>query len=103
MQAEGTISGRIAKEIFEDMVHTKKSPDEIVKSKNLIQISDDMSIALICEKVVNENQEQLKEYLSGKEKLFGFFVGQAMKLSGGKLNPAKLNEIMKKIILTKGG
>ncbi|MES2614678.1 MAG: Asp-tRNA(Asn)/Glu-tRNA(Gln) amidotransferase subunit GatB [Bdellovibrionota bacterium] len=100
LQAEGTISGRIAKEIFEDMVHTKKSPDEIVKSKNLIQISDDMSIALICEKVVNENQEQLKEYLSGKEKLFGFFVGQAMKLSGGKLNPAKLNEIMKKIILS---
>ncbi len=47
---------------------------------------------------MNENQAQLKEYLSGKEKLFGFFVGQAMKISGGKLNPAKLNEIMKKII-----
>ena len=101
LQAEGTISGRIAKEIFEDMITSKKSPDEIVKSKNLIQISDDMSIALICEQVVNENQGQLKEYLSGKDKLFGFFVGQAMKISGGKLNPAKLNEIMKKVIQSK--
>ena len=98
LQEEGTISGRIAKEIFEDMIATKKSPEEIVKAKNLIQISDDMSITLICEDVIQKNPAQLQEYLSGKHKLFGFFVGQAMKMSGGKLNPAKLNEIMKKII-----
>ncbi len=98
LQSEGTISGRIAKEIFEDMLSSKKSPDEIVKAKNLIQISDDMSITLVCKQVINENPGQLKEYLSGKDKLFGFFVGQAMKISGGKLNPTKLNEIMKKMI-----
>jgi aspartyl-tRNA(Asn)/glutamyl-tRNA(Gln) amidotransferase subunit B len=101
LQASGTISGRIAKEIFEDMLSSKKSPDEIVKAKNLIQISDDTSIALICEQIIDKNPDQLKEYLAGKEKLFGFFVGQAMKASGGKLNPAKLNEIMKKMLLTK--
>lgn len=101
LQVDGTISGRIAKEIFEEMLSSKKSPDDIVKAKNLIQISDDMSITLVCEQVISSNQAQLTEYLSGKDKLFGFFVGQAMKISGGKLNPGKLNEIMKKIIDSK--
>jgi aspartyl-tRNA(Asn)/glutamyl-tRNA(Gln) amidotransferase subunit B len=98
LQAAGTISGRIAKEVFEEMMLFNKSPEEIVKSKNLIQISDNTSIAKICEQVINENPAILSEYYSGKEKLFGFFVGQAMKLSGGKLNPAKVNEVLKKLL-----
>ncbi|APJ05091.1 glutaminyl-tRNA synthase (glutamine-hydrolyzing) subunit B [Silvanigrella aquatica] len=101
LQASGTISGRIAKEVFEEMLLTHKSPDEIVKSKNLVQISDDTSIAKICEQVINENPAVLADYYSGKEKLFGFFVGQAMKLSGGKLNPAKVNEMLKKLLEAK--
>lgn len=101
LQIKGTISGRIAKEVFEEMILTQKSPEEIVKSKNLIQISDDTSIAKICEQVILQNQEALSEYYAGKEKLFGFFVGQAMKLSGGKLNPAKVNEVLKKLLDTK--
>lgn len=98
LQASGTISGRIAKEVFEEMLETNKSPEEIVKAKNLIQISDDTSIAKICEQVLNENQAVLADYLSGKDKLFGFFVGQAMKISGGKLNPGKVNEVLKKLL-----
>jgi aspartyl-tRNA(Asn)/glutamyl-tRNA(Gln) amidotransferase subunit B len=101
LQASGTISGRIAKEVFEEMILTDNSPDEIVKSKNLVQISDDTSIAKICEQVIHENPEVLADYYSGKEKLFGFFVGQAMKLSGGKLNPAKVNEVLKKLLVAK--
>jgi aspartyl-tRNA(Asn)/glutamyl-tRNA(Gln) amidotransferase subunit B len=101
LQAEGTISGRIAKEIFEEMLLTEQSPEHIVKSKNLVQISDDTSVAKICEQVLLENQTVLKEYYSGKEKLFAFFVGQAMKLSGGKLNPAKVNEVLKKLLQKK--
>lgn len=100
LQANGTISGRIAKEIFEEMLQTQKSPEQIMKEKNLVQISDESSIENICKQVIEGNQNQLQEYLNGKEKLFGFFVGQAMKLSGGKLNPSKLNEIMKKQILS---
>ena len=94
LQNNGTISGRIAKEIFEIVLETNQSPEEIVKEKNLIQISDDSYIFEICEKVILENQKQFQELISGKDKLFGFFVGQAMKLSGGKINPAKLNEIL---------
>ena len=98
LQANGTISGRIAKEIFELVYSEKKSPEDLVREKGLIQISDETSIAKICEQVITENKEQFTEYLSGKEKLFGFFVGQAMKLSGGKLNPSKVNEILKRLI-----
>lgn len=98
LQASGTISGRIAKDVFEEMLETNQSPEEIVKTKNLIQISDDTSIAKICEQVLLENPNVLQDYLSGKEKLFGFFVGQAMKLSGGKLNPGKVNEVLKKLL-----
>jgi len=91
----------LVKALQEDLDAAKKSPDEIVKEKNLIQISDETSIAQVCEQVIDENQGQFNEYLSGKDKLFGFFIGQAMKVSGGKLNPAKLNEIMKKIMAAK--
>ena len=73
-----------------------KNPIDIVKEKGLQQQSDPKELEKLIEKVINENQDKVKEYKSGKEKLFGFFVGQAMKVSGGKANPQLVNEILKK-------
>jgi len=93
---DGTISGKIAKTVFEMMAEGDKNPIVIVKEKGLKQQSDPNELEQLIEKVINENQDKVKEYKSGKEKLFGFFVGQAMKVSGGKANPQLVNEILKK-------
>jgi len=93
---DGTISGKIAKTVFELMSDGDKNPVEVVKEKGLKQESDPKELEKLIEKVINENQDKVKEYKSGKEKLFGFFVGQAMKVSGGKANPQLVNEILKK-------
>jgi len=98
LQADGIISGRTAKDVFEIMLQENKSPDIIVQEKGFVQISDDSAVESICAQVLEENQDKLHEYLSGKEKLFGFFVGQAMKVSQGQLNPSKANQILKKLI-----
>ena len=76
-----------------------KNPIDLVKEKGLKQQSDPKELEKLIEKVINENQDKVKEYKSGKEKLFGFFVGQAMKVSGGKANPQLVNEILKKLFL----
>lgn len=96
--SEGIISQRIAKEVFEELIISQKMPREIVKDKGLVQVSDDSEISKVIEKVLNESPAQLADYISGKEKLFSYFVGQAMKATGGKLNPAKLNELLKSAI-----
>ena len=93
---DGTISGKIAKTVFELMSDGDKNPVEVVKEKGLKQESDPKELEKLIEKVINENQDKVKEYKSGKEKLFGFFVGQAMKVSDGKANPQLVNEILKK-------
>ena len=93
---DGTISGKIAKTVFEIMSDGDKDPNNVVKDKSLKQQSDPKELEKLIEKVINENQDKVKEYKSGKEKLFGFFVGQAMKVSGGKANPQLVNEILKK-------
>ena len=93
---DGTISGKIAKTVFEMMSEGDKNPIDIVKEKGLKQQSDPKELEKLIEKVINDNQDKVKEYKSGKEKLFGFFVGQAMKVSGGKANPQLVNEILKK-------
>ena len=90
-----TISGKIGKSIFEEMCTNGSSPDEIVKSKGLEQISDDGAIEEIILTVINENPTQVEAYLAGKDKLFGFFVGQVMKLTEGKANPKAVNSILK--------
>ena len=90
-----TISGKIAKDVFEIMFATSKSPKMIVKEKGLEQVTDDSAIEVFVDQVVNENKDKVKEYLSGKDKLFGFFVGQVMKVSQGKANPGLVNEILK--------
>ena len=90
-----TISGKIAKDVFEIMFTTSKSPKMIVKEKGLEQVTDDSAIEVFVDQVVNENKDKVKDYLSGKDKLFGFFVGQVMKISQGKANPGLVNKILK--------
>ena len=90
-----TISGKIAKDVFEIMFATSKSPKVIVKEKGLEQVTDDSAIEVFVDQVINENKDKVKEYLSGKDKLFGFFVGQVMKVSQGKANPGLVNKILK--------
>ncbi len=92
---DGTISGKIAKSVFEIMADGDQNPIDIVKEKDLKQQSDPRELEKLIDKVINENQDKVKEYKSGKEKLFGFFVGQSMKVSGGKANPRLVNEILK--------
>ena len=93
---DGTISGKIAKTIFELMMDGDKDPHTIVEEKALKQESDPKAIEEIIIKVIKDNPNKVKEYKSGKDKLFGFFVGQVMKTSGGKANPQLVNEILKK-------
>jgi aspartyl-tRNA(Asn)/glutamyl-tRNA(Gln) amidotransferase subunit B len=91
-----TISGKIAKEVFEGMWSEGKPADAVIESKGLKQITDSSAIEGVIDAVIAANPKQLAEYRSGKDKLFGFFVGQAMKATGGKANPAQLNELLKR-------
>ena len=91
---DSTISGKIAKEIFEEMWNSKKSPDEIIEEKGLKQVTDSSEIKKVINQVLEQNQSQLEQYKSGKEKLFGFFVGQVMKASRGKANPEQVNKLL---------
>jgi aspartyl-tRNA(Asn)/glutamyl-tRNA(Gln) amidotransferase subunit B len=90
-----TISGKIAKEVFEAMWSEGKSADAIIEAKGLKQITDSGAIEGVIDAVIAANPKQLADYRSGKEKLFGFFVGQVMKATEGKANPAQLNELLK--------
>jgi len=92
----GTISGKIAKTIFELMIDGDQDPQKIVKEKGLKQESDPKALEALIDKIINDNRDKAIEYKQGKEKLFAFFVGQAMKVSGGKANPLLINEILKK-------
>ena len=92
----GTISGKIAKTVFELMANGDKDPQKIVEEKGLKQESDPKALESLIARVIAENPDKVKEYKSGKEKLFGFFVGQAMKASDGKANPKLVNDILKK-------
>jgi len=91
---DSTISGKIAKEIFEEMWNSKKSPDEIIEEKGLKQVTDSSEIKKVINQVLDQNPSQLEQYKSGKEKLFGFFVGQVMKASRGKANPEQVNKLL---------
>ncbi len=90
-----TISGKIAKEVFEAMWSEGKPADAIIEAKGLRQITDAGAIEGVIDAVMAANPKQLADYRSGKDKLFGFFVGQVMKATGGKANPAQLNELLK--------
>tara|TARA_B100001123_G_C15340312_1_gene1034559 strand:- start:459 stop:1928 length:1470 start_codon:yes stop_codon:yes gene_type:complete len=90
-----TISGKIAKDIFDEMFVTKKTPEVIIKEKNLSQVSNVEEISIIIDKILKNNSEKVLEYKKGKTKLFGFFVGQIMKLTKGKANPKIVNDLLK--------
>ncbi len=94
--SDNTISGRIAKDVFAEMVETGKGAAQIVEEKGLKQVLDTGAIESAVDAVLAANAEKVAEYKSGKDKLFGFFVGQVMKSMGGKANPAMLNELLKK-------
>ena len=93
---DGTISGKIAKTVFEIMADSGKDPKKIVEEKGLKQQSDPKELEKIIDKVISDNPKNVEAYKSGKDKLFGFFVGQVMKQSNGKANPQLVNEILKK-------
>ncbi|MEZ4704534.1 MAG: Asp-tRNA(Asn)/Glu-tRNA(Gln) amidotransferase subunit GatB [Bdellovibrionota bacterium] len=91
---DGTISGKIAKEIINEVAQTGAAPSELVEKKGLAQISDTSSIQNMVDEVVAANPDQAQAYRDGKDKLFGFFVGQVMKASKGKANPTLVNELL---------
>ena len=88
------ISGKIAKDVFEEMFFSKKSPNDIIKEKGLIQVTDLNEIDNLIDEIIKLNIDKVEDYKSGKTKLLGFFVGEAMKLSKGKANPKILNELL---------
>ena len=92
---DNTISGKIAKEVLDIMIETQKSATQIVEEKGLKQTTDMGEINKIIEEVINNNQKQVEQYRGGNERIFGFFVGQVMKLSGGKINPQLANDLLK--------
>ena len=93
--ADNTISGKIGKEVFQAMWSSELSADEIIEQKGLQQISDTGELDAIVSKVVEENPKQVEQYLSGKDKVFGFFVGKVMQATKGKANPKQVNELLK--------
>lgn len=96
-----TISGKIAKTIFREMVETGKSSEVIISEQGLVQISDSGAIRVLVERIVEANPPQVEQFLSGKEKIIGFFVGRIMKESGGKMNPTLVNEILLEVLKAK--
>ena len=94
--SSGIISGRTAKEVFEIMKESGEEPNTIIKTKGLQQKSDPKELEKIISQILDDNKDKVDQYKSGKDKLFGFFVGQVMKISGGKANPQLVNDILKK-------
>ncbi|HEY2591971.1 MAG TPA: Asp-tRNA(Asn)/Glu-tRNA(Gln) amidotransferase subunit GatB [Steroidobacteraceae bacterium] len=95
---DATISGKLAKEVFEAMWTSRRDADAVIEEKGLKQITDTSAIERVIEEVMAKNPGQLADYRSGKDKLFGFFVGQVMKATQGKANPAQVNELLKKTL-----
>jgi len=93
--ADETISGKIAKQVFEALWSSTDTADAIIDQQGLRQITDTTAIEAIIDGIMAANPNQLAQYRAGKDKLFGFFVGQAMKATEGKANPAQLNELLK--------
>ena len=96
--ADGTLSGTLAKQVFEIMLETGDAPDKIVEERGLRQTSDTGAIEAVIAEVLAANQDKVAEYRGGKDKLFGFFVGQTMKAMAGKANPQVVNELLKKAL-----
>ncbi len=98
MIEKGTISGKIAKTVFLEMMETGKEPEVVVKEKNLVQVSDEGELLAIVEEIVAANPSQAEEFRGGKTKLMGYFVGQLMQKTKGKANPKLANELFSKVL-----
>ena len=94
--ADDTISGSIAKKVFDDMFETGKEAAIIVEEQGLKQVTDTGAIEGIIDQVIADNPDKVEQYRGGKDKLFGFFVGQTMRASQGKANPKMVNELLRK-------
>lgn len=95
---DGTISGKIAKDVFRSMWTGEGDADSIIESRGLRQITDDSELETLVDQVLQDNPKQVEQFRSGKDKVFGFFVGQVMKLSGGKANPKQVNDLLRKML-----
>jgi aspartyl-tRNA(Asn)/glutamyl-tRNA(Gln) amidotransferase subunit B len=93
---QGTISLKAARDLFPDIYRTGKAPAEMVREKGMTQVSDEAALQALIEEVLGKNGTQVEQYKAGKEQVLGFFVGQVMKASGGKANPGKVNELLKR-------
>jgi aspartyl-tRNA(Asn)/glutamyl-tRNA(Gln) amidotransferase subunit B len=98
MVEEGTISGKIAKTVFVEMMETGKDPRTVVTEKNLVQVSDENELLALMEEIVAANPDQAQQFREGKTKVMGFFVGQLMKKTKGKANPQMANELFQKLL-----
>jgi len=98
LQADGTLSGRLAKDVFELMLETGKGAAALVEERGLKQVSDTGAIDAAIARVIADNADSVAAYRGGKDKLFGFFVGQVMKAMAGKANPAVVNDLLKKAL-----
>ena len=94
MLDDETISNKIAKQVFEEMVKSGENPEKIVEDKGLIQISDPAQILPIIEEVIAKNPDNVEKFRAGNTKLLGFFVGQVLKATGGKANPQVVNALV---------
>jgi len=97
--ADGTISGRIAKEVFAEMAASGADPAAIVEAKGLRQVTDEGAIAATIDAVLAAQPDKLAEYRAGRDKLYGFFVGQVMRATQGKANPALVNKLLKQKLM----
>ena len=98
----GTISLKVARDIFPELYASGKTPEQVVQEKGLTQVSDEATLGKIIDEVIAKNPQQVAQYRGGKETVFGFFVGQVMKASGGKANPGKVNELLKRKLAGEG-
>ena len=96
MVDKGTISLKVAREIFPEVYSSGKTPEQIVQEKGLNQVSDEGALDTIIDEVLAKNPTQVAQFKEGKQQVLGFLVGQVMKASGGKANPGKVNELLKK-------
>ena len=95
---DNTISGKIAKSVLEDIWENGSDVDKVIETKGLVQIQDESILEDIAQKVIQSNPDQVSAYLNGKDKLFGFFVGQVMKETQGKANPKSVNDILRRLL-----
>jgi len=95
---DGTISSKLAKEVFAEMLISNEDPKVIIERKGLVQLSDESAIEKIVDEIIVKSPQQVEKYKAGNQKVFGYFVGEVMKATRGKANPGIVNKILKEKI-----